>query len=379
MNRMKKVFVLVFIVFLVLEGFAQKRKESLTTPVNVNYCLPKVSYEVNVTLECIRYIPGPYQAYAEKELGITPEITRVKEKWTIRNIDVKPRYVPDEKAVYAVNATGDYQSLMLHLSAEGFLAGISAGEGGVYNETPEMKYSGDTEVEEQVIDINQLNTYNQLKEVLDTNYTYQEVDGEMKKIWDPIIRYVSKTEQDNIKEAVSEIYRIRSERVKLLAAENNVPDGKSLEIILKGFEEMEKNYMSLFLGKKEKHTVVRTFQCTPEKEGEALPVFRFTEEEGIVANKNVTAPAYLLKVEHAVVPASANVATEAGSGAAVCYRVPAVADLSLLKANQEIMSFRTIVPQLGIIKKFPLDVIGNENLFLEFYPQFGSLKKINRK
>lgn len=67
------------------------------------------------------------------------------------------------------------------LSAEGFLAGIAAGKGEVFNEKKEMKYIAEALGDEERIDIMKLNTYNQLKEVLDTNYTYQEVDGEMKR------------------------------------------------------------------------------------------------------------------------------------------------------------------------------------------------------
>ena len=50
-----------------------------------------------------------------------------------------------------------------------------------------------------------------------------------------------------------------------------------------------------------------------------------------------------------------------------------------MKGKEEIMSFRTIVPQLGEVKKFPVDVISNEGLTLEFYSQFGSLKSVKRK
>ena len=223
-----------------------------------------------------------------------------------------------------------------------------------------------------------LNTYNQLKEVLDTNYTYQEVDGEMKRIWDPIVHYAVKTDVDNVKEAVSEIFRIRSERVKLLGAENNVPDGKSLEIILKEFDRMEKNYLSLFLGKRETVKVKRVFQCIPEKANEPVVAFRFSEQNGVTDTKNVAAQAYFLKIEEAVVPASSPV-SGGGEAAAVYYRVPATATLKLLKGKEEIMSYPAIVPQLGEIKKFPVDVISSEGLMLEFYPQFGSLKSIRKK
>lgn len=374
----KGIFIFGLMMMTALAVVAQKRKENLTTPVNVNYCLPKVAFEVKVTLECTEYMPGPYRSYAEKELGQKPEISEYKERWAIRNIEVTPVSMPDEKAVYSVSASGDYQPIMLHLSAEGFLAGVSAGQGGAFTDQQKAAYKGEGLEEETVINIMKFNTYNNLKEVLDTNYTYQEVDGEMKKIWDPIVRYAPKTEKDNVKEALSEIFRIRSERVKLLGAENNVPDGKSLEIILKEFDRMERNYLSLFMGKKATKKAVRTFICTPEKSGDEVVAFRFTESGGIAPAKNVTAQAYMLKVENAVVPASKPVAGE-GNESAIFYRVPATADVVLMKANEELLNFRAVVPQLGEIKKFPINVISNEGLALEFYPQYGALKSISRK
>lgn len=374
---MKSIFVAMLMMGLVFSAGAQKKRE-LTTSVNVNYCLPKVMYRVEVTLECKKYIPGPYQDYAEKELGMKPEILQPKEQWKIDGIDIRPQYVPDEKAVYSVSATGDYVPVMLNLTAEGFLAGVTGAKEAVFNEEVLMEFEADPHQELSRIDIMKLNTYNHLKEVLDTNYTYQEIDGVMKKIWDPIVRYAPKTEADNVKEAVSEIFRIRSERVKLLGAENNVPDGKSLELLLKEFDQMEQNYLSLFMGKEETCRIKRVFECMPEKADEPFVAFRFTEENGIVEAKNVSASAYFLKIADAVVAASTPVNGDA-AGSAIFYRVPAVGELQVLKGKEILMRFRAIVPQLGEVKKFPVDVISNEGLSLEFYPRFGSLKSINRK
>lgn len=374
---MKSIWMALFAMAIVMTATAQKKKE-LTTTVNLNYCLPKVAYRVAVELECSRSVPGPYRNYAEKELGLRPEITSPSEQWAIIKLEVTPEYLPDEKAVYSVSAAGDYLPVLLSLSAEGFLAGVSAGQGGVFNEEGKMRFQADESRKEEEINIIKLNTYNHLKEVLDTNYTFQEIDGVMKKIWDPIVRYVPKNEKDNVKEAVSEIFRIRSERVKLLSAENNVPDGKSLEIILKEFDRMEENYLSLFLGKEEKQTIRREFICIPEKADEPMVAFRFSEKAGITDLKNVEALPYLLKVENVVVPASTPVGGEAAA-AAIFYRVPAVGDLKLIKGKEEIRSFRTIVPQLGEVKKFPVDVISNEGLSLEFYPKYGALKSVSKK
>lgn len=356
---------------------AQKKKE-LTTAVNVNYCLPKVVYDIEVELECAQCIPGPYHHYAQKELGLTPEITSPKQEWSIKKIQVKPRSVPDEKAVYAVSAGGDYLPVLLSLSAEAFLAGVSAGESGIFNAVEKKDYVSPATAEQREINIMKFNTYNHLKEVLDTNYTYQEIDGVMKKIWDPIVRYTPKTETDNVKEVVSEIFRIRSERVKLLGAENNVPDGKSLEIILKEFDRMEADYLSLFMGRKEKYYIKQVFSCTPEKASEPVVAFRFSENEGISGTKNVTTQPYMLRIENVVVPASTPVDGESG-GAAIYYRIPATGELELLKGKEVLLTMPVIVPQLGEIKKFPVDIISNEGLSIEFYPQYGALRSVKKK
>ena len=43
------------------------------------------------------------------------------------------------------------------------------------------------------------------------------------------------------------------------------------------------------------------------------------------------------------------------------------------------MTVRSVIPQLGFIKQFPLDVINNEGISIDFYPQYGSIKGIMKK
>lgn len=370
-------FCFLLVLALGLSVCAQKKRE-IGTPVTVNYCLPKVSFLVKVKMEYTQSIPGPYRQYALQELGMKPEITSLGERWRIQEIEVKPFSVPDENAMYAMTASGDYQPVMLSLSPEGFLAGVAAGPLDASETTPVMNYRAVVPNQETEVDITSLNTYNPLKEVLDTNYTFQEVDGVMKKIWDPIVRYTAKSNEDNKNEAVKEIFRIRSERVRLVAAENEVPDGTSLALILKELDKMEQDYLSLFMGKKVIQTVEHTFFCTPEKAGEATVIFRFSETEGIVGRKNVSATPYILKVEDVRVPALEETAAVATQGV-IYYRVPAVGEVKLMRTNEELQRFQTIVPQLGTIKTFPTDVISNEGLVLEFYPEYGSLRSVNKR
>lgn len=317
--------------------FAQKKKE-ISTPVTVDYCLPKVSYLLTVQMEYTKFIPGPFQQYAEKELGVRPEITAPREEWSILSINILPRYMPDEEASYSLSASGDYNPVLLSLSPEGFLAGVAAGPIPMKVTDSEVVYKAFSRDMQEEVDITALNTYNPLKEVLDTNYTYQEIDGVMKKIWDPIIRYTSKADADIMNEAVKEIFRIRSERIRLIAAENEIPDGKSLEVILKEFDRMEKDYLTLFMGKSTRQLVERTFLVSPEKEGVPVLAFRFSESEGIAAKKNVSAIAYSLVAENLFIPykKAAETVQNASPVAVIHYRVPAIGDIKLVRANEEL-------------------------------------------
>lgn len=375
----KIIFTFLWSILIFSVAFAQKKKE-ISTPVTVSYCLPKVAYQFKVKLEYTHAIPGPYWKYAERELGVKPDITAPYDKWEIKDIQVKPFYLPDENAMYSMTTSGDYNPVMLSLSSEGFLAGVSAGPLALPEQQAILDYVSFRPDTGEEVDITSLNTYNPLKEVLDTNYIYQEIDGVVKKIWDPIIRYTAKTNEDNMAEAVKEIFRIRSERTRLIAAENSVPDGRSLDIILREFDRMEKDYLTLFMGKQSTQVTERTFTVIPEKAGEMAVAFRFTETAGIVSKKNVSAPAYGIRVEDVIVPsAPASEPAPAMSSAAVFYRIPATARVELVKVNEVLSAFRDVVPQFGVIKAFPTDVVSNENLILEFYPQYGSLKSISKK
>ena len=109
-GKLKSLCWLVLLTAISFTAAAQK-KNPLTTMLNINKCLPKVAYQLELTSERTTYIPGPYRNFAEKELGLIPEIAEAEEHWKIAGIDIRPLYLPDEKAVYSVSASGDYGPL----------------------------------------------------------------------------------------------------------------------------------------------------------------------------------------------------------------------------------------------------------------------------
>lgn len=212
------------------------------------------------------------------------------------------------------------------------------------------------------------------KEVLDSNFTEMEVEGEMRRVWDPIERHVLKENKDYVDEITSEIFNIRKKRLELLAG------GSATAEALKALDELEANYMSLFMGKRETREVVKTISFIPEKADESIVLFRFSANDGITAKNNVSAIPYIVELKNIYVPKKD--AQQAGNSRPVpslSYREPAVADLCLLKGKETVMTVRSVIPQLGFIKQFPLDVINNEGISIDFYPQYGSIKGIMKK
>lgn len=378
MFEMKKIATTVLLLtfsFVMLWG--QKKKE-INVPVTVNYCLPKVCYQVRVKMQHIRHIPGPYAQYAEKMLGVAPEITSVTESWKIKDIQIIPVYLPDAQALYTVQASGDYGALLLSLSPEGFLAGVSVARNDFRAGHAPVTYTFSDQTDDSVVDISKLKLYNPQKELLDSNFMEQEVNGVKRKIWDPIARYEVKTDEEAMDEAAKEIFRIRTDRVRLLSMDETSDDAGVLALLLAELDRAEEEYLSFFMGKKEVHVVEQTFAYTPEKAGRAEMVFRFSEKQGVNEKKNGTP--YSLVVENIQLAAGEDVSSESqASLPSLYYRIPAMADVKLMRFGDELLRFRNVVPQLGIIRSFPLDVISNEQLSLEFYPEYGSIKSINRK
>ena len=339
---MKKLFFIIGLVGLVSLSVSGQKKRELTTQVSIDYTLPKISYDVVVTMECTRLIPGPFRQYAEQQLGISPEITSEGEEWTIKNIKFIPRALPDPKASYTVNAVGEYNSILLNVTPEGFLAGVGSGS---TNRTPDENIVYEEKEKSVGSGINYVyfGIRSTQKEVLDSNFTEIEVEGEIRRVWDPIERHVLKEHKDYVDEITSEIFNIREKRLELLAG------GSATAEALKALDALEANYMSLFMGKRETREVVKTISFVPELKNIYVPK-RDAQQGGN------TRP----------VPS-------------LSYREPAVADLCLLKGKETVMTVRCVIPQLGFIKQFPLDVINNEGISIDFYPRYGSIKGIMKK
>ena len=367
-------FLLVLMGCGMMNVWGQKKKE-ITVPVGVTYMLPRVAFDVEIVMERADYIPGPFRHYAEQQLGVKPDIQVAGTEWEVKSIRLEPRAVPEKKGVYTVTASGEYRGICFTLTPEGFLAGVGS-RSSVVPEEQELLCTLSGKNKPSSINYVHFGIRPTQKEVLDSNFTMMEVEGEMQRVWDPIERYELKTEKDYVKEITNEIFNIRKKRLEMLAGEH--ASGQATQAALDELRTLEEHYMSLFMGKVVRRKVVERLVYIPEKGRTSTTLFRFSKANGLMSKSNVAAEPYIVEIRNVVIPgetAQPDGAVER-TGMGITYRVPAVADLVLMTGNQLLMKKQCVIPQLGYLKEFPLEVINGEGLSIEFYPQYGSVKSI---
>lgn len=368
---MKKIGIIWILVgVLSFSVLGQKRKDAVAA-VTVSYFLPVISCQVEVVMEQTDLIPGPLAAYAYQQLGESRAIKARGEEWRIRSLKMKTVPLPDKERNFKFTAAGDYSTIAFQLTPEAFLAGVGA-QINTVNELQQLNYqvpeSGDPSILYYRFGIEST-----LKEELDSNFMEMEVEGEMRKVWDPIIRYVLKSPEDYVQEATDEIFAIREKRMQLLSGEKGA--GAATKEALEELRELEEQYLSLFLGKRVTREVVKTVSFIPEQANQTMTLFRFSEKEGITAKNNVNAQPYLIEIGDVIIPEDPH-ADQMGAG--ITYCIPALTQLRLLKGKEVLMEDRIIIPQLGILKEFPAEVISKSGVSIEFYPQYGSIKSITK-
>ena len=355
---------------------AQKRKDdsAIIPSIAISYSLPKVTYKVIVKAECKTNINAPYAPQASSKLGLNSNVNMTKENWRVMDIEFEPCYFPDENATFTVNTTNDYSQINLNLNPQGLLCGVAS-----YNQdTPcyqdNYSYSFPNNKQED-LDIRNIKGYNTLKERLDTNYSILEVDGEIKKIWDPIVKTVVKDENEKLEDAVNELHRIRTLYADLITSDTDLADGETLAVLLKELKEQEAEYLKLFVGTQIIDTIQQVFYYTPQKANSNELIFRFSEEYGFSEITELNAMTFSAKVTSINIPSQDN-KKDKNFNNQINYRIPANAEVQLFKGKTQYCSFLTTIPQLGIINGIPFEIIKNQELSIDLHPLFGSLKSI---
>ena len=319
------------------------------------YVLPRTVLEVSVNYEKESRIPGIYRRYTDRLLGIEGYITEPSVSYKITGVKVNPVNEPDPDQYFSINLLkGTFDSRnYLRLNQSGFIVDPSR------MIIHDAEFSKDKDLLEPPYFTN-FSISGNLTENTDTLYKTIIKDSSYVKI--PILRkqQEAKTIEQKAEEAAKLIFRIRSRRFRLLSGSLDVfPEGNALNISLRELNQLEKEYLELFLGKTVKQGFIRSFMIVPKEspENQEFAFAKFSQQLGMLEKNSSNGETLTLQINSSGTLNALKKSTVSSKSYIknnLYYRLPEVSEVTV-RANKDLLfESRMSIYQTGALLNLPL-------------------------
>lgn len=325
----------------------------------VVYALPRTGIRITVDVTREKLVHGPYNAFAQKYLGITDAPKSDEENWTITNVKLDTFGEPDPNAVF--KATGTIATL-LNLAEDGVLLGINC----------DVKQNPTT-VPTTVFPVKPLPS-----EELWTNLSMHSFLSEKDSTKQAGTSF--KSFEEKAAEAAHDILKLRKRKALMMAAKYDkpLPDGEAFKVAGEELDRIIADYLSLFAGKRLTKTYQASFDVVPDgKTNKGFVAFRFSPVAGILPESNVSGKPVMLEIEPLAELKQKVEATASGETTTrgLYYRVPVTAQVRLLNGADVLAQAKVAIAQYGVITSLP-DGLLNGDYSIDFHPASGAIRKI---
>ncbi len=379
MNTKKRIAIAFMVVGIFISGAvkAQKRR-NIDTPATVVYALPQTVIKLDVTAQKTIVKRGPFADYAKKYLGISDVVRNDGVKWSIQSVTLSSEGEIDPKAYYKITTSKDYEPALIALTPEGLLKGFNVGN----TQTDKLEAAHATILSNDVdMNYGKFSVDPILKFKKDTTYKIVETDTAFIKV--PVLKKQAmlKSEEEKAAEAAHMIFKLRKRRFKILTANYKIlpPGGNTYGVIVEQLAKLEADYMSMFIGKKVSVTQRFQFLFTPQKGSDSGVAFRLSPTKGPVTVSDVSGKPIRVEIKSLKTAQQISISATQNKRSAIYYRIPDMADVSIVDGRNVLVRKRMPIAQLGKIATLPTDVLLNEGYGIEFYPNLGSIKNIVKK
>lgn len=336
------------------------------------YALPRTNLRFAIEASRTDVIPGPYYEYAEKYLGIENAPKEETTVWQISNIGVNSYNDIDPEQYYFAEPSGKMNFDINTLIQSGNIMPI--------NKTIENIFSNDfygVNKDEHEIVFTNLSTTKFVGKEKITYYKRVQRDSLFAKVPVTQTKSVYKSFEDKAEEAASFIFQIREKRFELITGMADFyPEGKSLELALKELNNMENNYLELFLGKKITSNYSACFEFTPSETELSQPyvIFRFNENKGILPPNDLSGRPIIVELEKKdqlnnfsfLISDQIN-RTGTEYKDKFYIRIPDLVNVKVFDGNTLLAKRKVNIEQYGVVVPIPsMFLMGNEK-FIEFY------------
>jgi hypothetical protein len=352
---------------LVFFGCSGPRSVLETVPVNRSstelqtgyvYALPQTTFKVTVDVVKTRTIRGPYYRFAEKYLSIRDVPDRNSTSWRIDRINLKSVEEADPEQTYLVRQVSGEQDLstLLRLSQQGLIYDFNVGR---YLES--KRSLGLPAAVTQAPLYTDLSDRANIVMSIDTSYKSIRMDSTFIKVPVTKQQQIVKTIDEKAEEAARVLLRIRRRRIRVLTGKGDIPvsDAGILKL-----DELEQEYLALFIGKNLEEKTQFTLYVTP-KAGEVfehIELFEFSSDNGRLDRHQENSAVVSLTIRRQQDLVGLN---NYGLGNqlppqinALYYRVPDLAEVQVNLGDDILLKERASVYQYGAILSMPVSLAG---------------------
>ncbi|MCD4663867.1 MAG: DUF4831 family protein [Bacteroidales bacterium] len=376
-------FLSAFIFFI---GNAQVNVHHVTGETNINdkqgifYSLPRTLVKVDIVVEKTEYFAGPYAEYASKYLDMDGVITSDYNEYKIADAKLSSLSEPDPDQYYFIEidekAAKENKSLIFSLSAAGLIMGLD--ENAATKTSEELMVKG----------IDGGNAYSDIFQYFAATNLYSKSDTIIRKVVvDTIVvekiyldkKWVEKSSEQKAVEAANMVSKIRESRYNLLTGYQEIPyDAGSISYMDNELKNMEKEYLSLFIGISFKKTFRYSFTVYPDpnEQSSLLPVFVFSSRSGIKDVNSSGGEKIYIRVERnnnaqQIINISNSKEQADKNSHGFYYRIPETTRISLEINNDLKIQGYYQISQFGAVTFLPSSVSS-----VQFHPETGGVKKV---
>jgi len=352
----KKYLVATALVLATLGTMAQKTVNAYPVadgvkPGSYIYSLPITSLTFKVKVAHLSFKSGPYAQFTQKYLGINEAEQSDKEYYRIQSFTSGIVEEADSQNLYTLEAVPGTDMSFLELTNQGLIVPtafvtqaphqpIAAKEMRIA--TPYTDLGADPSIYKE-----KATFFSDVK--MDTSFVKVPVQKSM---------LVEKSMETRASDAANFIFTLRKRRVDLISGDidNAFNNGEALKVALNEITRLEREYLSLFIGKTYVDSLTYHFDYTPTGSGKSSSIlFRFSENKGVVAENDLSGRPVMLEVSSnntiQQLPAAIN---DKGKDAVIIARYPEVCTVKIMDGKDILFFTKAAISQAGKIVRMPI-------------------------
>lgn len=310
----------------------------------VSYSLPYTCAAAHIEYQRVEQQPGIFYQYAERYLGKVDVITEAKTSYRLLGVTLKTRVKADPGKTFVFDLTKQVPALQI--DKKGILVAI----GNIEVPAPQPRH-----------DIAKADCASDCAAELLPPLTEEHLRaGSIAKMAESTAKL---------------IYRLREDRINIIAGETETADGEAMKTMLKKLEQTERQLTELFTGTCKQSTLSSDIECPVDVNRKSQVLFRFSRYSGVADAADLSGEPVMIDVETTKTEFATEAKAPKAPESAIYYNMPGKASVRIYNDDKVFVERDLDVAQLGVAVPMPANIIKNGCCIL-LNPQTGAIQSI---